>query len=110
MTPGDIRALYLETLARFDYESRPSDFFNSIDWDDMTAEQKVPFFANVEPFADALAAEGLLPVAEEWRGGSTDSPVTVSPGDGAEELARRISGPDLPVSRRYLTEWKEAEE
>lgn len=72
-TPDEIRSLYVETLARAlrvaDLEQYPQreDGTPRGDWDAMPERMRGLYLSSAAPFADALAAAGLLPTAVDSR-------------------------------------------
>lgn len=94
MIPDEIRALYVETLARVTYEDKRKQFA-SIEprqpWAELSADDRRPWLDQETDYVDALAEAGLLPIYTDYR--------WMYEPDGTPIGCRET---------QLLTEWKEA--
>lgn len=133
MTPDEIRALYVETLARIVYERTQRAMrypMNMPPWSDPPGEPydrdglTVVQVGTFDPRrryrvqaaldVDALAAAGLLPTGIEWGAGEvedhTGDRVRTVPHDICESEAAARADATLngePVMRRFAHDWRE---
>lgn len=107
MTADEIRALYVETLARTTYEQKRwewADIEPMREWDRLPVEGRQPWLDQEEQYVDALVEAGLLPdsVEEQLAGG-------FRPGIHTMQDIENQTYPRTYTMRRYVTDWREVQ-
>lgn len=90
MTPDEIRALYVETLARADF----AHFCKTSTWEEIDEADRQTWIPNAERAVTALAEAGLLPTRMQ----------ILAAMEGEGSIA------DRTTHRCFLTDWREVSE
>ena len=118
MTADEIRALYVETLARSQFEHRTRSYMprEAWVWESRHRVDQDLYRRWAEGHVDALAEAGLLPTGIEWGAGevedhTTDRVRTVPHSvydNEADAVADAVANMD-PLMQRYTHDWRVTE-